>query len=81
MSKETYDFHVYIDPEEYRKEKESEMTAVVFLEYNDIQKIEDWSKENTDSKKSVIVHSGPKAAFCATIIRETGKWKNVIYTK
>ena len=80
MSKDAYDFHVYINPDEYHKgdEKRSDF---VLLKYSDIQKIEEWSKKESDSKKSVVVHSGPRAAFCATIIRETGKWKNVIYTK
>lgn len=77
MSKDAYDFHVYINPDEGDEKKPHD----VFLKYSDIQQIEEWSKKQSDSKKSVVVHSGPKAAFCSTIIRETGKWKNVIYTK
>ena len=80
MSKDSYDFHVYINPDEYLKRDEKK-PEVVFLKYSDIQQIDEWSKKESDSKKTVVVHSGSRAAFCATIIRETGKWKNVIYTK
>ena len=80
MSKDIYDFHVYINADKVYKGDEKKPQDV-FLKYSDIQQIEEWSKKESDSKKSVIVHSGSKAAFCATIIRETGKWKNVIYTK
>jgi len=75
----SYEYEIYIDSEKWWKE--SLKKPVIFLQYNDIQQLENWSKEASDPKKSVIVHSGARAAFCATIIRETGNWKNVTYTK
>jgi|1048.fasta_scaffold148163_2 hypothetical protein len=75
----SYTYEIYIDSEEWWEE--SSKKPVIFLQYSDIQQVEKWSKEASDPKKSVIVHSGPKAAFCATIIRESGSWKNVTYTK
>jgi hypothetical protein len=70
------DYNIYID----KTMDVSSLKNAVYLQYSDIQMIEEWSIKNTDEKKTVKVHSGPKAAFCATIIRETGKWKNVTYT-
>jgi hypothetical protein len=75
----SYTYEIYIDSEEWWEG--ALKRPVLFLLYSDIQRIENWSRGASDRKNSVIVHSGPKAAFCASIIRETGTWKNVTYTK
>jgi hypothetical protein len=70
------EYIIYLVVDKNYKLKKNEF----YLNYSDIQMIEEWSQKYADEKKEVKVHSGPKAAFCSVIIRETGKWKNVTYT-
>ena len=65
---------------------ESVSPGAFLIDYSDIQKIEEWSRENAPPKDadgvptgSVLVYcvSGTRATFTAGILQGTGDWKQV----
>lgn len=49
----------------------------VYLEYDDIQALEEWARAHTTESHIHIRGEEGVVAFAATILRNKGKWKNV----
>jgi rhodanese-related sulfurtransferase len=55
--------------------------SVVNIPYNELILLERWSRENGDSKKTVLIFckKGRKASFASKILEGTGNWRRILY--